>query len=116
MKHKPIPADYVVQPLKFGQFCKDRRTCLHCGLSWDDSVSTSLTPTPGARCPFEPFHVEMGSRMMLGQVARFVGEATDSLDLTHEGLDEVEYAALTDIKGKLSEILCKLHDMGAEDA
>ncbi len=27
-----------------------------CGLSWDDSIITSMTPTPSARCPFEYFH------------------------------------------------------------
>jgi len=28
----------------------------NCGLSWDDSIITSMTPTPSARCPFEHFH------------------------------------------------------------
>ena len=23
---------------------------------WDDAIVTSMTPTPAARCPFEPFH------------------------------------------------------------
>ena len=27
-----------------------------CGLSWDDSIVTSMTPAPSARCPFEWFH------------------------------------------------------------
>ena len=27
-----------------------------CELSWDDSIVTSMTPTPSARCPFEAFH------------------------------------------------------------
>ncbi len=27
-----------------------------CGRGWDDSVSTSVTPTPAARCPFEYDH------------------------------------------------------------
>ena len=27
-----------------------------CGLSWDDSIITSMTPAPSARCPFERFH------------------------------------------------------------
>lgn len=31
-------------------------TCGHCGLTWDDSISTSYTPAPSARCPFESFH------------------------------------------------------------
>ncbi len=29
----------------------------NCGLSWDDSIITGMTPTPSARCPFEYFHV-----------------------------------------------------------
>ncbi len=28
----------------------------NCGLSWDDSIITSMTPAPSARCPFEYFH------------------------------------------------------------
>lgn len=28
-------------------------TCGDCGRSWDDSIATSMTPTPAARCPFE---------------------------------------------------------------
>lgn len=31
-------------------------TCGTCGRAWDDSKSTSLTPTPGGRCPFEHWH------------------------------------------------------------
>lgn len=34
----------------------DEVTCGSCGLSWDDSVSTSWTPAPAGRCPFEYFH------------------------------------------------------------
>lgn len=30
--------------------------CGHCGRAWDDSVSTSVTPTPSGRCPFEHEH------------------------------------------------------------
>jgi hypothetical protein len=51
-----IPKSYEVQPLKPGQQAKDKATCNTCGLSWDDGVSTSMTPAPSARCPFEAFH------------------------------------------------------------
>jgi len=34
----------------------DIATCGSCGLSWDDSIVTSMTPAPSARCPFEYFH------------------------------------------------------------
>lgn len=53
-----IPKDYPVQPLKPEDKAKDRVTCGTCGLSWDDGMNTSLTPTPSARCPFESFHEE----------------------------------------------------------
>ncbi|RLE24859.1 MAG: hypothetical protein DRJ50_04055 [Actinobacteria bacterium] len=31
-------------------------TCGNCGRTWDDSIITSMTPAPAARCPFEYFH------------------------------------------------------------
>jgi hypothetical protein len=36
----------------------DRRaaTCGTCNRSWDDTVSTSVTPAPSGRCPFEYEH------------------------------------------------------------
>lgn len=58
--HQPIPADFPVQPLKKGQDAKnprDKKTCGHCGLSWDDGQPTLWTPAPSARCPFEYYHV-----------------------------------------------------------
>jgi hypothetical protein len=51
-----IPKDYPVRPLAPNQPAKDKATCQTCGLSWDDGISTSITPTPAARCPFEGFH------------------------------------------------------------
>ena len=30
--------------------------CGTCGRGWDDTVSTAVTPTPAARCPFEYDH------------------------------------------------------------
>ena len=30
--------------------------CGHCHRGWDDTVSTSVTPTPSGRCPFEYEH------------------------------------------------------------
>lgn len=51
-----IPENYPVQPLGPNDPAKDRATCGHCGLSWDDGLCTSITPAPAARCPFEPFH------------------------------------------------------------
>ena len=34
----------------------DIRQCLICKREWDDSIPTSMTPAPIARCPFEWFH------------------------------------------------------------
>ena len=34
----------------------DLATCGNCGRTWDDSIITSMTPAPAARCPFEYFH------------------------------------------------------------
>ena len=31
-------------------------TCGSCGRTWEDGISTSVTPTPSARCPFEHWH------------------------------------------------------------
>lgn len=36
---------------------RDVSTCGTCNRSWDDGISTSLTPVPSARCPFEYAHV-----------------------------------------------------------
>jgi hypothetical protein len=56
--HITIPPDYEVQPLKPGEPAIDKCRCYTCGLAWDDGIVTGITPAPGARCPFEPFHIE----------------------------------------------------------
>lgn len=54
-----IPADFPVQPIDPNDpTAKDPATCGTCGLSWDDGKSTSWTPAPSGRCPFEYFHRE----------------------------------------------------------
>ncbi len=56
-----VPDDFPVRPLigpRAQSEAIDRVTCGTCGLSWDDSIATSLTPAPSARCPFETFHNE----------------------------------------------------------
>lgn len=58
-----VPSSHPVQPLYTAEEKDAARvlaTCGECGLSWDDGVSTSITPTPAARCPFEYFHAEDG--------------------------------------------------------
>lgn len=46
-RNTPAPASF-----------KTRATCGTCGRTWDDSISTStsVTPAPSARCPFEYYH------------------------------------------------------------
>ena len=54
-----VPRDYEVKQLrttKQKKNAKDLATCGTCYRSWDDGISTSITPTPSARCPFEYFH------------------------------------------------------------
>jgi hypothetical protein len=55
--HTKIPAGFPVKPLRPQDKAKDRTTCGHCGLAWDDGVSTGYTPSPSGRCPFESFHI-----------------------------------------------------------
>lgn len=105
LKISDIPADFEVKPLKQGQKARDIATCGTCGLSWDDSISTSITPTPSGRCPFEYFHDEiedepqpdeediffsdsgpLGARTSLVAGGKFLGEFSD--------FEEAEEAAL----------------------
>jgi hypothetical protein len=48
-----VPDEWEVQPDPDGN-----ATCGACGLSWDDTKVTGITPTPSGRCPFEYFHHE----------------------------------------------------------
>lgn len=51
-----VPDDFPVRPLGPDDDATVRATCGACLRSWDDAVSTSWTPAPSARCPFEYFH------------------------------------------------------------
>lgn len=55
---KDIPADFPVRPLSDNEALGAREPVTDgaCGLTWDDYISTSYTPAPSARCPFEAFH------------------------------------------------------------
>jgi hypothetical protein len=39
----------------------DPATCGTCGRTWDDKHTTSVTPTPSARCPFEGWRGHRGA-------------------------------------------------------
>ena len=43
----------ITHRIKFVTRHNDICTCGNCGRSWDDSLVTSITPTPAGRCPFE---------------------------------------------------------------
>lgn len=51
-----IPKGFPVKPLRLGDSATDPMTCDTCYRSWDDAVSTSYTPVPAGRCPFEYYH------------------------------------------------------------
>lgn len=77
-------------------------TCGVCGRSWDDSVSTSVTPVPSGRCPFEYDHEpEHDTITMTGtdgiardrNVPAGTGELIVALDDALAVLARVEYAA-----------------------
>lgn len=51
-----IPKTHEVRPLKSTENPIDKVTCYTCGRSWDDGISTGITPTPSGRCPFEYYH------------------------------------------------------------
>ena len=58
-----VPADWPVQPIDHADIPmidspRDIAQCGECGRYWDDGVSTSMTPAPSGRCPFEYFHGE----------------------------------------------------------
>ena len=55
--HRPIPKDFPVQPIHTDRNGENIARCGHCGLSWNDSITTAWTPAPSARCPFEYFHL-----------------------------------------------------------
>jgi hypothetical protein len=51
-----VPATFPVTVLGPDEAAADRATCGACGRSWDNAASTSYTPAPSGRCPFEAFH------------------------------------------------------------
>lgn len=58
-----IPADFPVRPLATQaeiDAATDPVQDGACGLWWDDAISTSYTPAPGGRCPFEAYHSDDG--------------------------------------------------------
>jgi hypothetical protein len=50
---RPLPPEQVIAPTA-GMIVM---TCGVCHRSWDDAVSTTMTPVPSGRCPFEYEHI-----------------------------------------------------------
>lgn len=55
-KYRDVP--YVSRFKKAPSSFKIATTCGTCYRTWDDGVSTALTPTPSGRCPFEHMHTK----------------------------------------------------------
>lgn len=51
--------DRCVVELRSGSTRPGAAVCGVCGRTWDDSVSTAVTPAPGGRCPYEATHDEV---------------------------------------------------------
>jgi hypothetical protein len=64
-----IPTDFEVQPIAPDDpSAIDPATCGTCGLTWDDGISTSWTPAPSGRCPFEYFHTAIRLEYLRSQI------------------------------------------------
>lgn len=64
-----VPPEFEVQPTKAKG--PNIATDGNCGLSWDDDVSTTYTPVPSGRCPFEWFHGNVDDA--LKEISKSVG-------------------------------------------
>lgn len=93
MSHTPIPTGFPVKIVTTDPTNPNHVTCGHCGLTWDDSIPTSYTPAPAARCPFEYFHVYPETRTFR---VLFHGNSHDHAVVTVEieGGDDIETSAL----------------------
>jgi hypothetical protein len=81
---------YQVIELRGAELADARRigtalTCGTCGRSWDDSISTSVTPVPAGRCPWESHHedddedeYQSGAEALVAELARI--ELTEDTD------------------------------------
>ncbi len=70
----------------------------NCGLSWDDSIITGMTPTPSARCPFEAFHSYDNN----GCLPLDPGDVPEDWPvrpvLTLQGMTQQRWSAMTDVQ------------------
>jgi hypothetical protein len=70
-----IPKAWPVQPDPAGD-----TLCGQCNLRWNDSVSTSLTPVPSGRCPFESFHSKGCNHYRIDEILEQIDRLQSSED------------------------------------
>jgi len=101
--------------------------CGHCKRGWDDSVSTSVTPVPSGRCPFEydhvygivagphaDHHVTYNER---GIVVRDIAQVTDGdIEVDFHSPAEVETITETFLYCETCDLVVTGEDIGASDA
>jgi len=81
--------------------------CGDCGRGWDDSVVTSVTPTPAARCPFEYDHeqeiVPESIAQLSGKIRESIWTGSDFPDLSGADLSGADLSDIdlwkTDLSG-----------------
>ena len=82
-------------------------TCGTCGRSWDNAVSTELTPTPSARCPFEYDHPrdpeKPTAKAVLKSIAATAYHIVVSLQTARVSGEDLD--ALIEMDEKLREIM-----------
>lgn len=54
--------------------------CGTCGAAWDDTVSTSVTPTPAGRCPWEADHQAQPDPVTMVQVVEFLQTISNAVN------------------------------------
>lgn len=74
-----------------GRWTVQVATCGHCGRSWNDAASTSITPTPGGRCPFESMHEYDDAAIDWNRSANLRRLIDEAVGLLSDGGAESEY-------------------------
>lgn len=85
---------------------KPDTTCGTCGASWNDTLSSSRTPAPGGRCPFEASH---GERAELATLLALQDEADSYCSDWEHGMQLIRDSYFEDYARQLAE------DIGAID-
>lgn len=80
--------------------------CGTCGRGWDDSISTSVTPTPSGRCPFEYEHEYKDEENLATkpEVVQLIGRLFSTIERMEDIVDD----ALVALKPYAPHIAVKL--------